>query len=191
MGLSRNSKPHTPFRPTEEARLRAVAIPAQPYAASSISSPSPCSKETRTTHSRKSSDSSESDCLAPRSRRPIDERKAHSAVEKRYRTNLVDKIAELRDSIPGLRSVDDNLPDEDSQSRATAPKLNKVCPPCIRGFCTLANKLNQMTILSKATEYIGELSKRTQDLTRENTVLHVRVNALEMLLIGQCNSASA
>ena len=63
-------------------------------------------------------------------------------VEKRYRMNLIDKIAKLRDSIPGLRSIDNNLPDEDSQSPATAPKLNKVCLYVFGAFCTLANKLN-------------------------------------------------
>jgi hypothetical protein len=188
----RNSKPHTPLSPTEEARLRTVAMPVQPYTASSVSSsPKPRSEKTRTRRSRTSSESSESDCLAPRSRRPTNKRQAHNAIEKRYRTNLVDKIAELRDSIPGLRSVDDNLLDEDSQSCSATSKLNKVCPPCIWRYCILADEPAQATILSKATEYIGELSRRTQDLTRENTALQVRINAFKVLFMAQGNSASA
>jgi hypothetical protein len=158
------------------------SLPVQPYTASSVSSsPSPRTEETRTRRSRTSSERSESDCLAPRSRRPINKRKAHSVIEKRYRTNLVNKIAELRDSIPGLCSVDDNLLDKDSQRCSAMSKLNKVYPPRIRCYCILADKPAQAIILSKATEYIGELSRRTQDLTRENTVLQIRINAFKMI----------
>jgi hypothetical protein len=186
--LLKHSKTNTPLSPAEEARLRTIAMPPQLYAASSVSSsPSPRSEGTR--HRRHTSpESSESDCLCPRGRRPINKRKAHNVIEKRYRTNLVDRIAELRDSIPGLCSIDNN---EDSQSCSTPPKLNKVRYPSIRRYCVLTDELAQATILSKATEYIRALSKCSEDLKNENTALQVRINAFEMLYMTHYNSGSA
>jgi hypothetical protein len=53
-----------------------------------------------------SSDSSQS-CSSNRSRnkRAISKKNAHNIIEKRYRTNLNDKTAALRDSIPSLQST--------------------------------------------------------------------------------------
>ena len=126
--MAGNSKPHTTLTRAEVARLRTVAMPVQSHAASpTASSPSSEPEGTRRRRNRASSETSESDCLAPRSKRVINKRRAHNVIEKRYRTNLVDKLSELRDSIPGLRFETDNSPDEDSQSFSAAPKLNKVC----------------------------------------------------------------
>jgi hypothetical protein len=57
---------------------------------------------------------------------------AHNMIEKRYRTNLNDKIAALRDSVPSLRVMsknskgDDTMDDrEDLQGLTPAHKLNK------------------------------------------------------------------
>lgn len=56
-------------------------------------------------------------------------------IEKRYRNNLNDKIAELRDSVPSLRVMskheqdedeDMNGGEEDLQGLTPAHKLNKV-----------------------------------------------------------------
>jgi hypothetical protein len=123
-------KPHARLSPTEKARLCSIAMPSQSFTASPLSfSLSPDPEESRSRRSRTSSESSESDCLAPRSRRPINKRKAHNVVERRYRTNLADKITVLRDSIPSLRAVaENNSPDEDSPGCSNATKLNKVCP---------------------------------------------------------------
>jgi len=55
------------------------------------------------------------------------ERAAHNDIERKYRTNLKDKIAELRDAIPSLRSISE---EDDANSQAgsskTAPKVSKV-----------------------------------------------------------------
>jgi hypothetical protein len=65
---------------------------------------------------------------------------SHNMIEKRYRNNLNDKIAELRDSVPSLRVMskslagggdgDDDEGDdddaEDLQGLTPAHKLNKV-----------------------------------------------------------------
>jgi len=57
---------------------------------------------------------------------------AHNMIEKRYRTNLNDKIAALRDSVPSLRVVSKKGTkgedgEEDLQGLTPAHKLNKVC----------------------------------------------------------------
>ena len=56
---------------------------------------------------------------------------AHNMIEKRYRTNLNQKIAALRDAVPSLRATNKNskgedLPQENLQGLAPAHKLNKV-----------------------------------------------------------------
>lgn len=56
---------------------------------------------------------------------------AHSMIEKRYLTNLNDKIAALRDSVPSLKAMTKtNLRgeeiEEDLQGLTPAHKLNKV-----------------------------------------------------------------
>ncbi|KAK9355820.1 hypothetical protein V1523DRAFT_423840 [Lipomyces doorenjongii] len=81
---------------------------------------------------------------------------AHNMIEKRYRTNLNDKIAALRDCVPALRcavtgSFDDEVEDLDG--------------------LTPANKLNKATVLTKATEYIIHLQQRNAQLQRENKAL--------------------
>lgn len=56
---------------------------------------------------------------------------AHNMIEKRYRTNLNDKIAALRDAVPSLRVTNKNsrgeeVLQEDLQGLTPAHKLNKV-----------------------------------------------------------------
>ena len=77
--------------------------------------------------------------------------RSHSIVEKRYRTNLNDKIAELRNSIPALR--------ENGQS------------PVEVGGSAPAFKHNKATILTKAIEYIRLLEKRNSYLEEANDAL--------------------
>ena len=77
--------------------------------------------------------------------------KSHSIVEKRYRTNLNDKIADLRKSIPSLRGDALNL--AETERLTTAPKYNK------------------STILTKAIEYIHHLEQRNAYLENVNASL--------------------
>lgn len=77
--------------------------------------------------------------------------KSHSIVEKRYRTNLNDKIADLRKSIPNLRG--------DASDSAEAGKLST------------APKYNKSTILTKAIEYIHHLEQRNVYLENVNASL--------------------
>ncbi len=58
----------------------------------------------------------------------IGERAAHNDIEKKYRTNLKDKIAELRDAVPSLRTIpEDSVDDGDTIQPPRAPKVSKVC----------------------------------------------------------------
>lgn len=81
--------------------------------------------------------------------------RSHTIIEKRYRTNLNDKIAELRESIPSLR-------------------LNQLLDSTDLGALTPAAKLHKATILSKAAEYIQQLEKRNDSLEKENARLRFR-----------------
>lgn len=91
-------------------------------------------------------------------------KRAHNVIEKRYRANLNEKIAELRDSVPSLRTTrnangDSNEDDDDD--------------------ATPASKLNKASILSKATEYIKHLEIRNKRLEDENTGLKNRLRQVD------------
>lgn len=77
--------------------------------------------------------------------------KSHSIVEKRYRTNLNDKIADLRKSIPSLRGDVSNS--ADTERNLGVPKHNK------------------STVLTKAIEYIHHLEQRNAYLENVNASL--------------------
>lgn len=64
-------------------------------------------------------------------------------IEKRYRTNLNDKIAALRDSVPSLRVM----------SRGNGANEEDDDPEDLEGL-TPAHKLNKATVLSKVRSFI-------------------------------------
>ncbi|KAF2851640.1 sterol regulatory element binding protein-like protein Sre1 [Plenodomus tracheiphilus IPT5] len=97
---------------------------------------------------------------------------AHNMIEKRYRNNLNDKIAALRDSVPSLRIMSrPNGTEEDDD------------PEDLEGL-TPAHKLNKATVLSKATEYIRHLEKRNKRMQDELTALKGRVESYEKMAIS-------
>lgn len=73
-------------------------------------------------------------------------------IEKRYRTNLNDKIAALRDSVPSLRVM----------SRGNGANEEDDDPEDLEGL-TPAHKLNKATVLSKVRSFILDT------LSSENT----------------------
>lgn len=95
---------------------------------------------------------------------------AHNMIEKRYRTNLNDKIAALRDSVPSLRVM----------SRPGGGDEEDDDPEDLEGL-TPAHKLNKATVLSKATEYIRHLEKRNKKLQDENTALLSRMESYQKM----------
>ncbi|KAI5922385.1 helix-loop-helix DNA-binding domain-containing protein [Camillea tinctor] len=98
---------------------------------------------------------------------------AHNMIEKRYRTNLNDKIAALRDSVPSLRIMSKSARGEDTTE--DREELHGLTP---------AHKLNKATVLSKATEYIRHLEKRNTRLMDENTAMQQRIAAFEKLFMA-------
>ncbi|KAL4800261.1 hypothetical protein BDV19DRAFT_173488 [Aspergillus venezuelensis] len=102
-------------------------------------------------------------------------KRAHNVIEKRYRANLNDKIAELRDSVPSLRASKGNGKIADDEDEGVTP----------------ANKLNKASILSKATDYIKHLETRNKRLEDENTALKTRLRELERLADQNITSAGS
>ncbi|KAH6674985.1 hypothetical protein B0J14DRAFT_479133 [Halenospora varia] len=164
----------------QESKLRDIAMPSQsqnqgqyPASPSSASSPEPMTDNRR---KRKSSveDDDEDDSPPPTSngRHPPVKKTAHNMIEKRYRTNLNDKIAALRDSVPSLRVMSK----KNSRGEEIQEDLQGLTP---------AHKLNKATVLSKATEYIAHLEKRNKYLSKENSSLKSRVDAFEILVMSR------
>lgn len=116
--------------PGREVRLRDVPVrPAREPTPSS--SPEPRSSRRK----RKSLTEGDDDYGSPESmsddRQNPMKKTAHNMIEKRYRTNLNDKIAALRDAVPSLRVTNKNsrgeeVLQEDLQGLTPAHKLNKV-----------------------------------------------------------------
>ena len=107
----------------------------------------------------------------PTKQHPV-KKTAHNMIEKRYRTNLNDKIAALRDSVPSLRVMSrPGNGDEDDD----AEDLEGLTP---------AHKLNKATVLSKATEYIRHLEKRNKKLQDEVVSLKARAEAYDKMAMA-------
>ncbi|KAI0026139.1 HLH-domain-containing protein [Xylariomycetidae sp. FL0641] len=93
------------------------------------------------------------------------DRAAHNDIERKYRTNLKDRIAELRDAIPSLRAIpEDDGDNSPVNSSRTAPKVSKG------------------TVLTKATEYIHQLERRNRSMAQKNEDLARRLHAFEQLV---------
>lgn len=100
--------------------------------------------------------------------KPKKEKTSHNMIEKRYRTNINDKILALRDCVPSLRCVVTGGP-------RPAEDLEGLTP---------ASKLNKATVLTKATEYIMHLQKRNSLLVKELTeTRHAQGRPMDMQLM--------
>lgn len=126
--------------PAQRERLRNIAMPSHlqyrgqhsPNSTASnksrsVSSPDNHDHEEHASRKRKSS--AEADDDDDDDSNPPVKKTAHNMIEKRYRTNLNDKIAALRDSVPALRQMNkprngDDEP-EDLQGLTPAHKSNK------------------------------------------------------------------
>ncbi|RFU27581.1 hypothetical protein B7463_g8753, partial [Scytalidium lignicola] len=170
--------------PAQQEKLRNIAMPQSlPYKhrPSSTASASPnhsnsaSSPETALLNRKRksSTEGEDEDEEEPTGQHPPVKKTAHNMIEKRYRTNLNDKIADLRDSVPSLRIMTKSQRGEDTTD--DREDLQGLTP---------AHKLNKATILSKATEYIRHLEKRNSRLQDENAIMKARINAFEKLFIS-------
>ncbi|GJN73575.1 helix-loop-helix DNA-binding domain-containing protein [Purpureocillium lilacinum] len=91
------------------------------------------------------------------------DRIAHNDVERKYRTNLKVKIAELRDAVPALQSPNADGDSEGGNGNQGTPKVSKG------------------TVLTKATEYIQQLEQRNKTIMQEHQQLARRLQAFETL----------
>lgn len=94
-------------------------------------------------------------------------RRGHNAIEKRYRTNLNDKILLLQQSIPSLRSTPDSALDSDDEEVSCDPR-----------------RLSKAVILTKAIGYITNLESINSRLRHEASITSTRVDAFEKLALS-------
>lgn len=101
------------------------------------------------------------------------EKSSHNMIEKRYRTNINDKIKALRDSVPALRVLVESGDDDFDDLEGLQP----------------AKKLNKATILSKATEYIKHLETKNEWLKKENDDLKAKMYGYSQVTPGSSVSS--
>jgi hypothetical protein len=101
----------------------------------------------------------------PKDKPRSSERAAHNDIERKYRTNLKDRIAELRDAIPTLRAIPEDVDETGSPIASRSPV-----------------KASKGTVLSKATEYIHQLERRNRSMAQKNEELTRRLQAFEQLV---------
>jgi hypothetical protein len=132
----------------QQEKLRSIAMPdhlkyhsrqspdslagSSVYKSSSVSSPDRHENGRKRKASHEEDDEDDDDEVENGQSPPV-KKTAHNMIEKRYRTNLNDKIAALRDSVPSLRVMtktsrgeDGGDEKEDLQGLTPAHKLNKV-----------------------------------------------------------------
>jgi hypothetical protein len=125
---------------------------------------------------------SEAISIIPRAEdaKPANKKRPHNVIEKRYRANLNEKIAELRDSVPSLRVTKKTVQDADGGEEEDED-LDGLTP---------TNKLNKASILTKAVEYIRHLELRNTRLDDENVALKERLHTLDRVLTSGGNSSA-
>jgi len=156
----------------EERVLKSIAMPlsqvqiSSPTSLTSSSSVEPETHTPKLNKKRKSSVDEDLPAALCQSKK-----RGHNAIEKRYRTNLNDKINELREGVPALChhfNEDGDEPedsDEDGEEKA-------------------AQKYGKAAILTRALEYIQHLESTMQRLGGEVATLRTRVGAFEKLAMG-------
>lgn len=173
---------------------------------SSCSPPPPQRRHTTHAHTSASASSRDSTATSTGAAKPAagaaaappqgPKKTAHNMIEKRYRTNLNDKIAALRDSVPALRVMVHRLENHagGEHQNSTEDILDEIKAEAglepgddmdVLNGVTPAHKLNKATILSKATEYIAHLERKNRSLAKENASLRNRVEGFEMLVMSR------
>jgi hypothetical protein len=164
--------------PAQQEKLRNIAMPGHlqyrghnspqstaSYKSNSVSSPDDHSRKRKSSASADDEDDEDSAGTHP----PV-KKTAHNMIEKRYRTNLNDKIAALRDSVPSLRIMTKSARGEDTaddreelHGLTPAHKLNKAT---VRGislitFRNLVGNIVNYNLHCPSAVMVGRLSNRT------------------------------
>jgi len=154
------------------SQIKLKSEPTSPSSSTSYHSLSPSSETgipARKTRKRKAStDTTEFTPAISQSRK-----KGHNAIEKRYRTNLNDKINCLRLGIPsvsGPSDLEEKLDSEDKELETTGTE-SKIAQ----------QKYGKAAILTRALEYIKHLETTASKRGSELDVLKTRVGAFEKL----------
>ena len=158
-------------------QVKLLSEPSSPIATSSSQSRSPSPEpECCTRKNKKRKSLVDDDGLTNES---CQSRKTgHNAIEKRYRTNLNDKISCLGEGIPSLwrtSSTDPNFGDKVDESDNE-----------IMDKKTGQQEYGKAAILGRALEYIQHFENSTQGLLDEVAVFNTRVGAFERL--AMCGS---
>jgi hypothetical protein len=184
--LRRSFHAYSSLTEAEEQSLQEIAMPqlshikissepSSPLVSHYSPSPSPSPEaETRTrkTKKRKPSIDDEDVPIALSQSR----KRGHNAIEKRYRTNLNDKINCLREGVPALsKSSSSEMKSGDECEDSDAEGVD---------VKTGQQKYGKAAILTRALEYIKHLENTTQRLGKEVTGLKTRVNAFEKLAMN-------
>ncbi|TID18568.1 hypothetical protein E2P81_ATG06479 [Venturia nashicola] len=174
-GFTRFSNPTVPSLPAVDPNRtpqQQSPMSANARSNSSVSVPSSPEESAPVTTNSKKRKSEASDDASDKSgkQQPV-KKTAHNMIEKRYRTNLNDKIAALRDSVPSLRVM--SRPGSNGNEEEDDPEDLEGLTP--------AHKLNKATVLSKATEYIRHLEKRNKKLAEELAAVKNRLDTYEKM----------
>ncbi|KAG4414296.1 hypothetical protein IFR04_012542, partial [Cadophora malorum] len=99
-------------------------------------------------------------------------KRGHNAIEKKYRTNLNEKIESLREGVPSW-GVNTNTSKEDSDVED--------------GKAAGQQKYGKAVVLTRALDYIQHLEGTTQRLSGEVDILKSRIGAFEKLAMSGSN----
>lgn len=136
------SEPMSPPLPAQRSQQGIKVDPVSPRAAK---------QATKSGQSKKPTQKLNNDSKGNKVTKPKKEKTSHNMIEKRYRTNINDKILALRDCVPSLRCVVSGTSRQSEDLEGLTP----------------ASKLNKATVLTKATEYILHLQKRNELLLKQ------------------------
>jgi hypothetical protein len=109
-------------------------------------------------------------------------KRGHNAIEKRYRTNLNQKINELRAGVPSLcKTFNNNINNNNNDDEGDEEQDSDA-----DGGDSKAGqqKYGKAAILTRALEYIKHLEMTTQKLGTELVVLKTRIGAFEKLALN-------
>lgn len=158
-----------PYHALQNIKLSSSA-PASPSSSISRSPSVEPEKHVRKTRKRKSVIDEELPSALCLSRK-----RGHNAIEKRYRTNLNDKINLLREALPRLRRNSSNeSKTDDGEEEASDNEEGKASQ----------QKCGKAATLTMALEYIKHLESAAQRLGDETGVLQTRIGAFEKLAMN-------